>query len=361
MSITREPYGTTAEGENVDRITIEVGAARAVFLDLGARLLELWVPDKDGCPGDVVLGYPDVASHESGGAYFGATCGRYANRIRRGRFQLDGQAVQVSVNEGPNHLHGGVRGFDSHVWKVTATDHRSITFSLASPDGDQGFPGAADMLARYEFDTRADGSTTMDVTMSATVDHATVMNMVNHSYWNLTGSSSTDVLDHRLTIDADFYTPVDDELLPTGEVRLVGGTPFDFRESTPIGARIRDVDHAGAGRPSPAGFAGYDHNWVLRGQAGSMRRCVSVWDPASGRTLELWTNEPAVQFYTGGYLSSDVPSKHGGGHVPFQGFTLETQRFPDSPNIGHFPSARLEAGGRYEHRMHFVLGVAGDR
>jgi aldose 1-epimerase len=188
--------------------------------------------------------------------------------------------------------------------------------------------------------------------MSAETTKPTVMNMVNHAYWNLAGAASGDVLDHELSIDADFFTPVDDELLPTGEVRAVEGSAFDFRHRTPVGREIRRVG-SGPGRTAPAGFAGYDHNWVLRGEPGSIRRCMTAVDRSSGRAMELWTNEPGVQLYTGGYLSNEVIGKHGGAYAPFQGFTLETQRFPDSPNIAHFPSSRLAPGERYEHVMRF--------
>lgn len=348
MSVTIDHYGVTSDGREVRRIELTAGSTRAVMIDLGARLLELWVPDRTGASADIVLGYPDVAAHEAGTAYFGATCGRFGNRIRRGQFELDGERHQLSINEGLNTLHGGEVGFDRHIWTIVETTSNSVNFRLDLPDGDQGFPGA--MVAEMRM-TVGDGS--LDIVMSATADRRTVINMVHHSYWNLAGASSGDVLDHELRIDADFYTPVDDELMPTGEVRLVAGTPFDFREPTPIGRSIRDVDHAGAGRSAPAGYAGYDHNWVLRMAPGDMGSCVWVRDPKTGRQMTLRTNEPAVQFYPGGYLSADVIGKHGGSYAPFQGFTLETQHFPDSPNFGHFPSTQLAPGERYEHVMEF--------
>jgi aldose 1-epimerase len=348
MSITIDHYGFTSDGRPVQRIELVAGSTRAVVLDLGARLLEMWVPDRDGVAGDIVLGYPDVPAHEAGTAYFGATCGRFGNRIRRGRFELDGETHQLSINEGLNHLHGGQVGFDRYVWEIVETQDDSVLFRLELPDGDQGFPGALVAEMRLTI-----GEGRLDIVMTATTDRPTIVNMVHHSYWNLAGASSGDVLGQELQIHADFYTPVDDELMPTGEIRSVAGTPFDFRKPTPIGKAIRDVNHGGAGRSAPAGFAGYDHNWVLRKAAGDMGPGVWARDPKSGRQMTLRTNEPAVQFYPGGYLSADVTGKHGGPYAPFQGFTLETQRFPDAPNFGHFPSCKLLPGELYEHVMEF--------
>jgi aldose 1-epimerase len=219
---------------------------------------------------------------------------------------------------------------------------------LELPDGDQGFPGA--LVAEMQL-TVGEGS--LDIVMTATADRTTVINMVHHSYWNLAGASSGNVLEQELQIDADFYTPVDDELMPTGEILSVAGTPFDFRRRTAIGKAIREVDHGGAGRSAPAGYAGYDHNWILRKAAGEMGPCVWARDPKSGRQMTLRTNEPAVQFYPAGYLSDEVIGKHGGSYAPFQGFTLETQRFPDGPNFAHFPSCKLSPGEVYEHVMEF--------
>jgi aldose 1-epimerase len=345
---TIDEYGTTSDGRTVHSVKLRAGDTTATFLDYGARLLELWLPDRAGRLADVVLGYSDIAAHEAGTAYFGATCGRYANRIRGGRFRLGDEDVHVDVNEGPNHLHGGHVGFDRHVWTFETDGDDRVRFQLLRPDGDQGFPGAV----RVGVDVLL-GSRSLDITMSAQTTRLTVMNMVNHAYWNLAGAASGTVLDHLLCIDADFYTPVDTELLPTGEVRRVEGTPYDFRRPTPIGREIRHVVHDAPGRAAPGGLAGYDHNWVLREASGELRRCATAVDPTSGRAMELWSNEAGVQMYTAGYLSSDVIGKHGEPYAPFQGFTLETQRFPDSPNIGHFPSARLAPGERYEHVMSF--------
>jgi aldose 1-epimerase len=348
MSISTKNYGVTHDGRPVERIELTAGSTRAVVINLGARLLEMWVPDRDGVVADIVLGYPDVPAHEAGTAYFGATCGRFGNRIRRGRFELDGTVHRLTVNEGLNHLHGGTVGFDQHLWKVIDIQSNSVRMRLELPDGDQGFPGA--LVAEMQL-TLGEGS--LDIVMTATADRTTVINMVHHSYWNLAGASSGNVLEQELQIDSDFYTPVDDELLPTGEILSVAGTPFDFRRRTAIGKAIREVDHGGAGRSAPAGYAGYDHNWILRKAAGEMGPCVWARDPKSGRQMTLRTNEPAVQFYPAGYLSDEVIGKHGGSYAPFQGFTLETQRFPDGPNFAHFPSCKLSPGEVYEHVMEF--------
>lgn len=352
MSIQIDESSRTADGIRTHRITLRAGSIEAVLTDLGARLLELRLPDRDGRSADVVLGNPDVAANATSAGYFGATRGRYANRIRRGSFLLDEQSVSVTTNEGANHLHGGAVGFDRRLWNAETDETRNaVRFALLSPDGEEGFPGHLTATTEYVL-----GDSTLDITMTAETTTPTVVNLVNHAYWNLAGHDSGDVLEHYLEIESDFITPVDDELIPTGEIRSVTGTPFDFRASRTIVDSIRDVKQSGAGRPTPAGFAGYDHNWVVRGQIGSVRPCVSLRDPVSGRRLELSTNEPGVQIYTGGYLDG-VPGKAGATYGPFQGLTLETQRFPDSPNHGHFPSSTLRPGELYDHRMRFEFSV----
>lgn len=352
MSIQIDTYGTIEDGRRAQRITLRTGQLLAVLTDFGARLLELHVPDREGRPADVVLGHPDLASNASSTTYFGATCGRYANRIRRGSFVLDGRAVSVTTNEGDNHLHGGAIGFDRRLWDMETDETRNaIRFTLLSPDGEEGFPGHLTATTEYVLD-----ESTLDIRMTAQTNIPTIVNMVNHAYWNLAGHDSGDVLGHRLRVQSDFVTPVDNDLIPTGEIRSVADTPFDFRTQHEIGAMIRDVEQGGAGRPAPAGFAGYDHNWVLDGQTGSMRPCVSLHEPVSGRRLDLSTNEAGVQIYTGGYLDG-VVGKAGVTYGPFQGLTLETQRFPDSPNNGHFPSSILRPGELYDHRMRFEFSV----
>jgi aldose 1-epimerase len=351
VSIRVDEYGERS-GETIHRITLESERLRAVLLDDGARLLELHAPDRNGEHSDLVLGYPDAGAHERGTAYFGATCGRCANRIRRGTFTLDDEVMSVATNEGPNHLHGGTVGFDRHRWSWNVDEGRNaVIFSLSSPDGDQGYPGALDTTTEYVL-----GDATLDIRMTAVTSKPTIVNMVHHSYWNLRGHDQGDVLGHRLRVESDFFTPVDDELIPTGEILSVGGTPFDFTEPTEIGSSVREVEHGGAGRDTPAGFAGYDHNWVVRGQVGAMRPCATVHEPTTGRRLSLSTNEAGVQIYTGGYLDG-IEGKNGATYMPFQGLTLETQRFPDAPNHGHFPTAVLRPGQRYDHRMNLEFST----
>lgn len=352
MTLQIAPFGSLDDGASAHRFTMRSAMVEVVLTDFGARILELRLPDRHGTPADVVLGHSDLAGNATSTTYFGATCGRYANRIRRGSFGLDGRRISITTNEGANHLHGGAIGFDRRLWNWEADETRdAVRFSLLSPDGDEGFPGHVTATTEYVL-----GESTLDITMTAQTSAPTVVNMVNHAYWNLGGHDGGDVLGHHLEIESDFFTPVDEELIPTGEIRSVGGTPFDFREPHAIGERIREVEHGGAGRPAPAGFAGFDHNWVVRGQTGEMRPCVSMSHPASGRRLDLSTNEAGVQIYTGGYLDG-VEGKAGAVYGPFGGLTLETQRFPDSPNHGHFPSSILRPGELYDHRMRFSFSL----
>jgi aldose 1-epimerase len=308
----------------------------ARMMTFGACLTELHVPDKAGRMADIVLGFDDLGDYVTTDTYFGATCGRYGGRIRAGRFRLDDRWVQVAQNEAPNHLHGGAVGFDKQVWAAwpDETDN-SVTFSLVSSSGSQGYPGEVCVTSKYALtDDR------LILTMIGITDAPTILNMVHHSYWNLAGHASGSILEHRLTMPADFYTPIDAELMPTGEILSVAGTAFDFREEKGIG---RDL-HAIHG-------AGYDHNFVLSGIHDGLRPVAQVYDPASGRGLRVRATEPGVQFYTGGYLSPRVIGKGKTPYGAFAGFTLETQKFPDAPNFAHFPSARLDPGQLYRHCM----------
>ncbi|HUC25505.1 MAG TPA: aldose epimerase family protein [Streptosporangiaceae bacterium] len=311
---------------------------RVVLTDIGARLLELWVPDRDGVPADVVLGRANLTEAASDPHYMGSTAGRYANRIRRGKFTLDGRACQLTLNEGDNHLHGGRIGFDQRAWSATAeTD--AVTFQLVSADGEEGYPGTLHATARYALAGRR-----LEITLTATTDRPTIVNLVNHAYLNLAGHDSGSVLGHIAQIYADHYTPVDDELVPTGEIRSVADTPFDFRTPKRIEAGMAQVENGAAGR----GVAGYDHNWVLNGSG--VRRVARFEDRTSGRAVDLSTNQPGLQFYAGGYLAG-VSAKGGGSYASFAGFTLETQTFPDSVNHPHFPSPVLRPGETYANNV----------
>ncbi|MEP7181449.1 MAG: aldose epimerase family protein [Betaproteobacteria bacterium] len=311
---------------------------------LGARLTELHVPDARGRLADVVLGFDTLEQYLASDAYAGATCGRYGSRIRGGSFPLDGTTVQLSRNEGRNHAHGGYQGFDRKLWSVRIdAPSNEVVFALTSPDGDEGYPGAVAASVSY----RLADDDVISIVMRAQADRTTVVNLVHHTYWNLAGHDAGDIRAQRLRLNAGFYMPIDDELIPTGEIRRVDDTPFDFRAAKTIG---RDLDRI------PTAGGGYDHNWCLDGASDAMRLCATLEDPASGRALELYTTAPGVQCYTGGHFRVPVPGKGGARYDQYAGVALETQHFPDAPNVGHFPGARLAPGDVYEHRMEVRLG-----
>lgn len=319
----------------------------AKLISYGARLTEFHAPDRNGRTADIVLGFDDLPSYISTNTYFGATCGRYGNRIRKGTFTLGDKAVQVDCNEGPNHLHGGKHGFDRKIWQAETDEaSNSVAFSITSPDGDQGFPGAVRLTATY----RLTDDNVLDIQMHGTTDAPTILNVVHHTYWNLAGQGSGDVRKQRLKLFSDFYTPVDDELITTGEVLSVAGTAFDFRTEKAIGEDIDSLADVGTGNLVGGG---YDHNWCLSGAGTGLRPCARVVDPDSGRAFELHTSEPGVQFYTGGYLDEQVIGKGGLRYCRFAGYTFETQKFPNSPNFAHFPSSAIVPGVDYNHRMVF--------
>ncbi|MBN8629355.1 MAG: galactose mutarotase [Rhodobacterales bacterium] len=322
-------------GTDVHQATLEANGLRVVLLSWGARLAELWVPDSKGNLADIVLGHDNPQDWQTHGTYLGATCGRYANRIAGGRFQLDGRTVQLDRNEGANALHGGPHGFDRKHWQIADHSDTHVTFATTSPDGEMGYPGTLHAQTTY----RIDGSG-LTIEMTATTDAPTMVNLVNHAYFNLAGQGSGDVMGQHLQIEASHYLPVDSQLIPTGEVLTVAGTAFDFRETRPIGASL----------PGPNAF---DHNLCLSAPTGpdGLRPCLTATDPASGRRMKLSTTEAGVQLYTGVHF--DGPGKQGARYSRFAGFATETQRFPDSPNRPQFPSARLTPGDTYRHTMRF--------
>ena len=349
MQIKRSPFGSHGNAP-VEALTLANACGmEATLITFGARLTQMTVPDRGGAAADIVLGFDDLASYQATDTYFGATCGRYGNRIAEGRFDLDGKTVEVSRNEPPNHLHGGFAGFDKQVWDAWPDEDRNaVTFTLVSPAGSEGYPGQLILSSTYQL-TEDDR---LLVTMRGVSDAPTILNMVHHSYWNVAGHGSGDLSRQMLTVDADFYTPVDDELLATGEVLAVAGTPFDFRSGKLIGRDIGAIANAGFGRLSE-GAGGYDHNWVLRGFGPGLRPVATLTDPESGRGFKLRSTEPGVQIYTGGYLSPAVIGKGGHPYCKYAGLTFETQKFPGSPGFAHFPTTRLEPGEVYEHRMEF--------
>lgn len=346
MAVTRTPFGRL-DGNELSLFTIENGSGAALAVsDYGATAVQMRMPSPAGALADVILGFDSAEAYRASDTYFGATVGRFANRIRRGRFTLDGKAYQVSCNEGQNALHGGRASYDKRQWAAQydpAGD--SVCFALTSPDGDEGFPGTLQISATYTL--TADQRVRIE--MRATTDRPTVCNLTHHSYFNLAGHESGTVLDQELQLESDFYTPVDEELIITGEVLRVAGTPFDFRAPRPIGSQIARLPrNAGAGRIAD-GVGGYDHNFCLRGEPGVLRTVGTALDPASGRGFELLTTEPGVHLYTGGYLGPSVIGKGGTPCCKFGGFTLETQRFPDGPNLSHVPQSRLDPGQPYHH------------
>jgi len=345
--VKAELFGTLADSGVVQKYTLTSAEVELELISYGARVLVLKTKDRDGVWGDVTLGYGELKPYvENTNAYFGVIAGRYANRIEKGQFALEGKTVQTTINDGVNMLHGGVEGFDKRNWKGEVVPE-GVEFSLVSPDGDQGYPGTLTVLVRYTL--RGSG---VRIEYSGKSDKTTVVNLTNHAYFNLDGEGSGTILDEELTLEADAYTPVTDAAaIPTGEIASVEGTPFDFRKATVIGSRIGAVhDQLMFGR-------GYDHNWVVRGKAGELRPAAKVVAPKSGRTLVVETTEPAIQFYSGNFLDGTLVGKSGVAYVQRSGFCLETQAFPDAPNHANFPGAVLKAGEEYVSVTTWEFGV----
>jgi len=353
---TRRPFGTTPDGIAVEAITLTAShGITARIITYGATLQALLVPDRMGRSSDVALGYDELEGYVAKPQFFGATVGRYANRIAGAKFTLDGKTYSLAANNGPNALHGGTKGFDKVVWTVAEVKSgpvASVTLTYVSRDGEEGYPGTLKASVTYALDDNQ----TLTTRYEATTDKPTIVNLTNHSLFNLAGvPAARSVLDHRLTVNADAYTPVDATLIPTGELRNVAGTPFDFRQSALVGARIRDASDAqiAIGR-------GYDHNFALRGgETETPKLAARVEDPVSGRVLELFTTEPGVQVYTGNFLDGTTVGKS---HVVYRqgdGLALEPQKFPDSPNRTTFPSARLDPGKTYRQTSYYRFSVLG--
>ncbi len=319
--------------------------------DYGGIVMELHVPDRDGAFSDVVLGYDSVADYGEDSPYLGALVGRYGNRIAKGRFSLDGQEYELARNNGESHLHGGIRAFDKVVWNsesISGEGYTGLCLNYLSPDGEEGYPGNLDVVVTYKLTDQNEWI----IEYKATTDKPTVVNLTQHSYFNLSGHAAGQNLDHEVLINADSYTPVDANLIPTGLLAPVEGTPFDFRESTKIGDRIDDShEQLERGR-------GYDHNYVLNKEAPySLDLAATVYEPHSGRTLDVLTTEPGVQFYTGNFLDGSVVGKEGVRYRFRNGFCLETQHFPDSPNQPNFPTTRLNPGQVYQSTTVYRFGV----
>jgi aldose 1-epimerase len=350
----REGFGKTADGTAVDAVTLSNDAGVSVrILSLGATIQALHVPDRDGRSADIVLGYPTAAEYLEKPNYFGSTVGRYANRIGDARFELDGRAFDLEANDGDNHLHGGVAGLDKQHWTVESASDGSparAVFLITSPDGAGGYPGALTVRATYAL--ADDGELRIDY--EATTDKPTIVNITNHAYFNLAGAASGHgILDHELTLFADKYTPVDDGLIPTGGLAGVAGTPFDFTRPRRIGDEVRNASNEQLryGR-------GYDHNFVIRGADGGLRPAAVLYDPVSGRVMEMFTTAPAVQFYSGNFLDGLTVGKNGQMYRQGDALCLEPQTYPDAPNQPTFPSARLDPGEKYKNTI--VLRFSSD-
>lgn len=345
----REPFGTMPDGQNVERFRLtNAGGMVVEAIGYGGIITSLRVPDRDGTMADVVLGFDSLEAYLGEHPFFGALIGRYGNRIANGRFTLEGQPYTLAKNNGPNHLHGGVRGFDKVLWHAEpVAGQNAIAFTRTSPDGEEGYPGNLSVRVTYTLTDRHE----LIVEYHATTDKATPVNLTQHSYFNLAGHASGDILGHQLMLNADRYTPVSETLIPTGELSAVEGTPFDFRQPTSIGARINEA------HPQIKNGLGYDHNWVLNGTAGEMRLAARVVEPTTGRTLEIATTEPGIQFYSGNFLDGSISGKGGAKYAHRTGFCLETQHFPDSPNQPSFPSTILRPGEEYRTRTVFTFGV----
>jgi aldose 1-epimerase len=337
-SVKKEAFGKTGDGVAVELYTLSNAAGmKAKIMTYGAILTELDAPDRDGKMTDVVLGFDNLKDYLAGHPYFGATVGRVANRIAKGAFTLDGKKFKLAVNNGPNALHGGKKGFDKVVWKAepeTLPDGAAVKFTYLSKDGEEGYPGNLTVTVVYTL-TNSDA---LRIDYTAKTDKATPVNLTNHTYFNLAGAQSGDILGHELTLNADKYTPADDTLIPTGEIKPVKDTPLDFTKPRKIGERIDQLK----GKP-----VGYDHNFVLNSEGKELALAATVREPKSGRIMEMFTTEPGVQFYTGNFLDGKQTGKGGVVYKKHGGFCLEAQHFPDSVNHANFPSMILKPGETY--------------
>jgi len=342
----RSPFGTLSDGSKVEAVTLSNGAGMSArIMTLGATLQSLVVPDKAGHKDDVVLGYDTAQEYLSHPDYFGASVGRYANRIAKGKFSIDGRAYTLATNDGPNSLHGGTHGFDKRMWKIDSVSsglEAKVVLSYVSADGEEAFPGEMKVTATYSLNEQNE----LKLEYRATTSKPTVLNLTNHSYFNLSGNDARDVMGNMVTLNAARFTPVDATLIPTGERRAVAGTVFDFRTPHRVGDRIRDA------RDQQIRYGrGYDHNFIVDGAAGSLRPAAVVNDPVSGRSMEMRVTAPGIQFYTGNFLDGTFFGKGQRSYRQGDAICLEPGVFPDSPNHADFPTARLNPGQAYINTM----------
>lgn len=348
--ITKAPFGTS-DGKSIDIYSIRNSKAVEVRITTyGGTVVSLKVPDKSGNLDDVVLGYDSLGEYQSAKGYLGALIGRYGNRIGKGTFSLDRKEYKLAVNNGANHLHGGLKGFDKVVWTANPSmqaDGPHLELTYLSRDGEEGYPGNLNVKVEYILTN----SNELKIVYSATTDKPTIVNLTNHSYFNLAGAGKGSILDHQLALNADRFTPTDNGSIPTGELRTVKGTPFDFTKSTAIGARIdQDNEQLKFGN-------GYDHNFVLVKNGDELSLGATVYEPTTGRLMEVFTTEPGVQFYTGNFLDGSTKGKGGRTYPRRSGFCLETQHFPDSPNKPKFPSVVLRPGETYSQTTIYKFSV----
>ena len=351
--VTRAPFGTLPDGGAVEAITLaDAGGVAVRILTYGAAIQSLWAPDREGGSADVALGHAALAAYLAHPQYLGATVGRVANRIARGRFELDGEQYQVPVNDGANSLHGGRHGFDKALWEVAEIvegRRPALILRLVSPDGDQGYPGRLEVEAAYALE---DGTLSLDY--RATTDRATIVNLSNHAYWNLAGEGAAEgAMGHRLLIPADHYLPTDAGAIPTGEFRPVEGTAFDFRSPMAVGARVRD------GTDEQIRFGrGYDHAWVIAREVSPEPRLLAELEhPGSGRVMRLFSNQPGLQVYSGNFLDGTTLGKGGRLYRMGDAIVLEPQMFPDTPNHPEFGSLRLEPGQTYRNSIRWEFST----
>lgn len=349
--VSKKPFGKTGDGKSVEIFTLTNSkGAEAKIITYGGAVVSLKVPDKRGRLGDVVLGFDSVADYEKHTSFFGALIGRYGNRIAKRKFSLGGKDYTLAPNNNENHLHGGVKGYDKVVWTGriwAAADGANLELTYKSKDGEEGYPGNLNIKVIYTLTENNE----LKVVYLATTDKTTVVNLTHHSYFNLAGAGNPSILDHKLTLFADRFTPTDAGSIPNGELRKVKGTPFDFTRSTAIGARIgQDDEQLKFGH-------GYDHNWVLNKTGKALTLAAKVYEPTSGRTMDVLTTEPGLQFYSGNFLDGLVKGKSGQDYPRRSGFCLEAQHFPDSPNEPKFPTTVLRPGQKYSQTTIYRFSV----
>ena len=339
--IQKQPFGKTADGTAVELYTLtNANGLEAKIMTYGGIVVSLKIPDRKGTLGDVVLGYDDLEGYLNNNPFFGALVGRYANRIAKGKFTLDGRLFSLVQNDGENHLHGGTRGFDKVVWQARPVNSKNgvgLKLTYLSKDGEEGYPGNLFITVVYTLT----GNNELKIVYSATTDKKTIVNLTHHSYFNLAGSGAGDILGHELMLNAERFTPIDKGSIPTGELRSVKGTPMDFTRPTSIGAMINQNDE------QITFGSGLDHNWVLNKKGRELSLAARVYEPTTGRVMEVYTTEPGIQFYTGNFLDGTIRGKGGKVYLRRSGFCLEAQHFPDSPNKPNFPPVVLAPGQKY--------------